>query len=117
MRLAIVLALGTGMLWWISRSEPSIAGVWQTADADLLAARPTLTLNRSGVFHFDETGRGRARREASTARWELKDRAIWIIEGKKREKLAEVAGVTPTSLILCLADIGVQKFTRVGDAD
>ena len=69
------------------------------------------------MFHFDETGRGRARPEAGTAHWEFKDRAIWIIEGKKREKLAEVAGVTPTSLILCLADVGVQRFTRIGEAD
>jgi hypothetical protein len=117
-RFAIVLVFGAAVLWWTAaRTEPSIAGVWQTSDVGLLATRPTLVLSRAGVFQFDESGRGRVRKDLATARWELKDRVLWIIEGGKREKLAEVAAVTPTSLILCLGDVGVQTFTRVGDAD
>jgi hypothetical protein len=116
-RLLIILALGSALLFWARRSEPSVAGVWQTSDAGAVETRPTLILSRTGRFQFDPSGRGRARRIAPTARWELKDRALWIIAGGKREKLAEVAVVTATSMILCLEDVGVQEFTRVGDGD
>ena len=109
--------LGIAVLFWVVPREPSIAGVWQTADDGILATRPTLILSRAGIFRFDASGRGIIRHEAVTMRWELKDRVLWLIEAGKRRKLADVAVVTPTSMILCIADVGVQKFTRVGDAD
>jgi hypothetical protein len=113
----VVIALGIALGALAFCREPSVAGVWQTADADTLDMRPTIVLGRTGGFHFDVTGRGNAERDAAIARWELKDRAIWIIDGEKREKLADVAEVTRTSLILSIADLGVQKFTRIGDAE
>jgi len=115
--LLVLLALGTAILAWTFRSGPSVAGVWQTSDEGILATRPTITLSRAGLFQFDASGRGRTRQDATVARWELKDRAIWIIEEGKRQKLADVAAVTSTSLVLCLAESGVQQFTRIGDGD
>lgn len=111
------LALGCALVLWGSRSEPRLAGIWQTSDVGDLDMRPTIVLSGSGSFQFDVTGQGGVQRDAAPVRWELKDRAIWIIEKGKRAKLADVAEVTATSLILCLGDSGVQKFTRIGDCD
>ena len=119
-RLQLLVVLGLGVLLWELRGGPSVAGVWQTSEAGIIGreeTRPTIILGRAGDFQFDEFGRVKARRDANIAKWELKDRAIWIIEGGKREKLADVAEVTATSMMLCLADVGVQKFIRIGDAD
>ena len=112
-----IAVLGFALAAWAFSREPSVAGVWRTADADNLDMTPTIVLRRTGGFQFDMTGRGIAQLEEATARWELKGRAIWIVEEGKREKLADVAEVTATSMILCVADIGVQKFTRIGDVD
>jgi hypothetical protein len=114
---AVILALGAATLLWTFHREPTLAGVWQTADADNLDMRPTIVLGRAGEFKFDVTGQAGAQRDAAVARWELKDRAIWIIDAGKREKLADVAEVTATSLILSIADAGVQKFNRIADAE
>jgi hypothetical protein len=111
------LLLGCALVLWGSRREERLAGVWQTADVGDLDMRPTIVFSRSGSFQFDVTGQGGVQRDAAPVRWELKDRAIWIIENGKRAKLADVAEVTATSLILCLADSGVQRFTRIGDCD
>lgn len=117
-RLAVLLALGlaAGGTWAFYR-EPSVDGIWQTVEANDLDMRPTIVLRRAGGFNFDVTGQGDAERDAAVARWELQDRAIWIIEEGRRAKLADVAEVTRTSLILSIADLGLQRFTRIGDAE
>lgn len=115
--LAAILALGVAGGAWALYREPAIDGIWQTSEANDLDMRPTIVLSRTGGFNFDVTGRGVAERDAAVARWEMKDRAIWIIEEGRRAKLADVAEVTRTSLILSIADLGVQRFTRIGDAE
>ncbi|MBK8478529.1 MAG: hypothetical protein IPL39_20260 [Opitutaceae bacterium] len=116
-QLAIIVACGVALAVWSAGREPSVAGIWQTVDADTLDMRPTIILGRAGGFRFDVTGQGKAEAAAAAVRWEMKDRSIWIIEEGKRAKLADVAEVTRTSLILSIADLGLQKFTRIGDSD